>query len=54
MNGKPILQLEQNIVVIDTEDQEFPLPAVQLPDLPPTDLDQGPNNNFQLNPQISH
>ena len=48
---RPILQLQQNIVVIDPEDQEFPLPADQLPDLPPIDLEQGPNNNnFQLNP----
>ena len=42
----------QDIVVIDPEDQEFPLPADQLPDLPPRDLEQGPNNNNnpQLNP----
>ena len=43
---RPILQLEQDIVVIDPEDQEFPLPADQLPDLPPIDLEKGP----QLNP----
>ena len=36
---RPILQLEQDIVVIDPEDQEFPLPADQLPDLPPIDLE---------------
>ena len=47
---RPILQLKQDIVVIDPEDQEFSLPADQLPDLPPIDLEQGPNNNPQLNP----
>ena len=41
--------MEQD-VVIDPEDQEFPLPADQLPYLPPIDLEQGPNNNLQLNP----
>ena len=47
---RPILQLQQDIVVIDPEDQEFPLPEDQLPDLPPTDLEQGSNNNnFRLN-----
>ena len=49
---RPILQLQQDIVVVDPEDQEFPLPAEQLPDLPPIDLEQGHNNNyFQLNPR---
>ena len=47
---KPILQLEQDIVVAI---QEFPLPADQLPDLHPIDLEQGNNNNLQLNPLIS-
>ena len=48
---RPILQLQQDVVVIDLEDQEFPLPADQLPDFSPIDLEQGPyNNNFQLNP----
>ena len=47
---RPILQLEQDIVVVDSEDQEFLFPADQLPDLPPIDLEQGPNNNPQLNP----
>ena len=47
---RPILQLEQDVVVIDPEDQEFLFPADQLPDLPPIDLEQGPNNNPQLNP----
>ena len=47
---RPILQLEQDIVVIDPEDQEFLFPSDQLPDLPPIDLEQGPNNNPQLTP----
>ena len=33
----------RDVIVVD---QEFPLPADQLPDLPPIDLEQGP----QLNP----
>ena len=42
--------LEQDIIVkIDPEDQEFPHPADQLPDLPLVELDQVPNNNN--NPQ---
>ena len=44
------LHLEQKVVVIDPEDQEFPLPADQLPDIPPIDLEQVPNTNPQLNP----
>ena len=42
---KPILQWE-----VAVADQEFP--TDQLPDLPPIDLEQGPNNNnnLQLNP----
>ena len=47
---RPILQLEQDVVVIDAEDQEFLFPADQLPDLPPIALEQGPNKNPQLNP----
>ena len=47
---RPILQLEQDVVVIDPGDQEFLFPADQLPDLPPIDLEQGPNSNAQLNP----
>ena len=47
---RPSLQLEQHIVVIAPEDQEFLFPADQLPYLPPIDLEQGPNNNPQLNP----
>ena len=43
---RPILQLEQDVVVIDPGDQEFPLQVDQLPDLPPIDLEQVP----QLNP----
>ena len=31
------------VVVIDTEDQEFPLPADWLPDLPLVEPDQIPN-----------
>ena len=43
--------LEQDILaVIDPEDQGYPLPADQLPDLPPIDLKQVPTNNPQLNP----
>ena len=41
--------LEQDvIVVIDPEDQKFPHPADQLPDLPLVELHEVPNNN---NPQ---
>ena len=36
---RPILHLEQDTIVIDTEDQEFPLSADQLLDLPPIDLE---------------
>ena len=47
---KPILQLEQQdiVVVIDPEEQEFPLPTDQLLALPSVDLEQIPNP--QLNP----
>ena len=48
----PTPPLEQDIIVKDPEDQEFPLPTDQLPDLPPVELEQVPNNNNpQLNPQ---
>ena len=36
---RPALQLEQEVVVLDPEDQEFPLPVDQLPDVPPIDLE---------------
>ena len=46
--------LEQDVkVVIDPEDQEFPHPADQLPDLPLVELDQIPNNNNPQPNQIS-
>ena len=50
--------LEPNIILIDPEDQEFPLPADQLPDLPPMEVDQDPNNsnpptNQILDPQLN-
>ena len=38
------------VVVIDPEDQEFPLSADQLSDLPLVEPEQVPNNNPQLNP----
>ena len=38
------------VVVIDPEDQEFPHPADQLPDLPLVKLDQVPNNNNNPEP----
>ena len=47
---RPILQLEQEVVLIDPEDQEFLLPADQLPNLPCIDLEQELNTNPQLNP----
>ena len=51
MNGKAYSSIRARHCSNNPEDQEFPLPADQLPDLPPIDLEQGPiNNNFQLNP----
>ena len=47
---RPTSPLEQDVVVIDPENQEFPLPADQLPDLPLGEPEQVPNNNLQLNP----
>ena len=48
---RPAPPLGQDIVVvIDPEDQEFLLPADQLPDLSPVEPEQIPNNNPQLNP----
>ena len=48
---KPTPPLGQDVVVvIDPEDQEFPLPADQLPDLPLVEPEQVPNTNPQLNP----
>ena len=46
---RPTPPLDQDVVVvIDPKDQEFPLPADQLPDLPLVEPDQVPNP--QLNP----
>ena len=48
---RPTPPLGQDVVVvIDPEDQEFPLPADQLPDLPLIEPEQVPNTNPQLNP----
>ena len=48
---RPILPLDQDIVVVidpEEQDQEFPLPTDQLPDLPLVEPNQIPNP--QLNP----
>ena len=41
---------QDTVVVIDPEDQKFPCPADQLPDLPLVEPEQVPNTKPQLNP----
>ena len=47
---RPTPPLGQDVVVIDPEDHEFPLPVDQLPDFPLVELEEVPNNNPNLNP----